>query len=243
MTLPPLALLYHGLADVPRRRDPEALFVSPRQFERHIARLRDWGYSLVTFGELARMTVEGRAAGLAALTFDDGFANNTLLLELDVPATIFAVSGWFATEHPVTPGHAILSVEQLRELSAGGIEIGAHTRTHPDLTTLSEQDAHDELAGSKRELEELLQRPVDVAAYPYGRANDATRRACRAAGFRAACRISGEGSWDDPFDLPRQDMLNGSGLLTLRLKRDNRYEGLMRLRAARAARRVLPALR
>jgi peptidoglycan/xylan/chitin deacetylase (PgdA/CDA1 family) len=239
---PPLALLYHGLGDVPRKLDPHGLFVAPSGFARHVGRLRSWGYRFVTFGELATHAAEGRAQGLVALTFDDGFADNLALLGLGIPATVFVVTSWLGGEHPEA-GHAILDEDEIRRLAEGGIEIGAHTHTHPDLTTLSAEGARTELERSKRELEQLLQRPVDVAAYPYGHANEETGRACEAAGFRAACRISGEGSWDDPFHLPRQDMPNSSGVLTLRLKRDNRYEQLFRLLPARVARRLLPALR
>jgi peptidoglycan/xylan/chitin deacetylase (PgdA/CDA1 family) len=240
---PPLILLYHGLSDVPRRDDPEALFVAPRQLERHVARLRRWGYELVTFGEIATRVAERRAEGTAALTFDDGFADNAVLLQLGVPATVFVVSGWIGGKHPAMPGHRMLTEDGVRELAAGGIEIGGHTHMHADLVALDEALARADLERGKHELEALLQRPVDVAAYPYGHANDATRRACRDAGFRAACRISGHGSWDDPLDLPRQDMLNGSGVLTLRLKRDDRYESVMRLLPARAVRHFLPVLR
>ena len=54
----------------------------------------------------------------------------------------------------------------------------------------------------------------------------------------AACSTTGQGSWEEPYFLPRQDMDNRGGLLGLRLKRDNRYESMMRLAPARAARRV-----
>src|SRR5919108_3968307 len=97
--LPPLALVYHGIADVPLRRDPKGLFVAPADFRRHVDRLRSWGYSLVTFGRLAALAADGDAGGHAALTFDDGFADNLhvaapLLEELDAEATVFMVSRW-----------------------------------------------------------------------------------------------------------------------------------------------------
>src|SRR6266540_5794190 len=104
-TLPPLALVYHGLADVPLRRDAHGLFVAPGDFRRHVGRLRSWGYRLVTFGRLAELAAGGGAAGHAALTFDDGLADNLhvlapLLAELEAPATVFVVSGWLGGAHP-----------------------------------------------------------------------------------------------------------------------------------------------
>ena len=132
-----------------------------------------------------------------------------------------------------------MNEEEVRALSADGVEIGAHTVTHPDLTTLRYEEARSELEASKRDLEALLEVPIDVAAYPFGRATAETARACRDAGFRAACRVSGEGSWSDPYNLPRQDMHNGSTLLGLRLKRDDRYQSVMRFLPARAARALV----
>jgi peptidoglycan/xylan/chitin deacetylase (PgdA/CDA1 family) len=242
--LPPLTLAYHGVADVPLSEDPHYLFVSARDLRRHIARLRAWGYQLVTFGDLARHAVDGRAAGLAALTFDDGFSDNhatllPLLREVAAPATVFVTTGWMGQPHPVAPRHArTLTPEQVRELHAAGVEIGCHTRTHPDLTAIPEEAAREELAGSRDLLEALLDSPVRVAAYPYGRANDAVRRAAASAGLAFACRALGEGRWEDPFDQPRQDMRNRGSLLGLRLKRDGRYTPMMRRRSWRALRRA-----
>jgi peptidoglycan/xylan/chitin deacetylase (PgdA/CDA1 family) len=242
-TLPPLALAYHGVADVPRRRDPHGLFVAPRALRRQIERLRAWGYELVTFGALAARVAAGDARGHAALTFDDGLADN---LEALVPlaadgvaTTIFVVSGWLGKSYPPAPWTRMLTEAELRELaSARGIEIGGHTANHPDLSRLDYAAACRELVEGKARLEELLGIPVETAAYPYGRATPETARAARDAGFRAACAAVGRGRWDNPYLLPRQDMENGSSLFGLRLKRAGRYESLMRHAPARAARRA-----
>ena len=241
--LPPLALAYHGVAEVPLDRDPDALFVAPADLRRQIARLRRWGYRLVSFGDLARAVAGGGGSGSAALTFDDGLVDNLetlapLLAELGAPATVFVVSGWLGQPHPAASWTRIVTAEELRELRAAGVEIGAHSVTHPDLSALTYEQAHEELANAKRQLEAVLQAPVEVAAYPFGSATEETARACRDAGFRAACVATGRGDWGDPFLIPRQDMENGSTLLGLRLKRAGRYELLMRFAPARAARRL-----
>ena len=241
--LPPLALAYHGVAEVPLGRDPDALFVAPGDLRRQIARLREWGYRLVSLGELADEVAAGTGSGCAALTFDDGLVDNLetlspLLADVDAPATVFVVSGWLGRPHPAATWTRIVTSGELRALRAAGIEIGAHSVTHPDLSALSYEQARQELAQGKRQLEEVLKEPVDVAAYPFGRATEETARACRDAGFRAACAATGRGDWSNPHLLPRQDMENGSTLLGLRLKRAGRYEPLMRFRPVRGARRL-----
>jgi peptidoglycan/xylan/chitin deacetylase (PgdA/CDA1 family) len=245
---PPLALAYHGVADVPLRRDRHHLFVRPRDLERQIAKLREWGYDIVSFGELARRVAEDRSRGCAALTFDDGLSDNLyalvpILQAASATATVFVVSGWLGRPYPIEPWARILTTDELRQLAAAGIEIGAHTVRHPDLTKLSFAQAFGELADSKAALEEVVEAPVETAAYPYGHASAETRAAAREAGFRAACRTLGEGSWADPFDLPRQTMENRASLMGLRLKRHSRYEPFMRLRAARGARRLSRRIR
>ena len=239
MKRPPLVLAYHGVGEASHREDPNGLLVSERELRGHVARLRSWGYELMTFGDLAARVAAGDARGCAALTFDDGFA----MAPLDVPATVFAVSGWLGGAHPDLPSARIASADELRALADGGVEIGAHTHTHPDLTALGYDAARTELAESKRRLEEIVGRPVEVAAYPYGRADGETRRACRDAGFRAACRVSGEGSWSDLHDLPRQDMTKGASALGLWLKRENLYERVVATAPGRAARALRRRLR
>jgi peptidoglycan/xylan/chitin deacetylase (PgdA/CDA1 family) len=241
-----LALAFHGVSDVSLRRDPLGLFVSPGELRRHLARVRAWGYELVGFAELAGLAMQGGADGHAALTFDDGLVDNLetlvpLLREEDAPATVFVISGWLGEAHPDAPWTRIVTRDELREL-AGSVEIGAHSTKHDDLSSLSYEDARADLETCKRELEALVG-PVSTAAYPFGRASAETIRACCDAGFAAACRTSGEGSWADPHNLPRQDMLNRSSAIGLRLKRADLYEPLMRFAPARAARKASRALK
>jgi hypothetical protein len=68
-----------------------------------------------------------------------------------------------------------MTAEQIQYWVGQGIEFGAHSRTHPDLTKLSEAECFDEIAGSKNDLAELLGIPIVSFAYPYGKYNDAVR--------------------------------------------------------------------
>jgi peptidoglycan/xylan/chitin deacetylase (PgdA/CDA1 family) len=242
----PLVLAYHGVAHVPFGVDRYRLFVSPRQVERDLRALRRWGYELTTFGELARRIAEvgaDAAGALAAITFDDGLADNEhhllpLLQQHRAPATVFVVSGWLGGEHPDAPGMAILDVDGVRRLRDAGVEIGAHGRRHLHLPLATDDELAEELLGGRGDLEDVLGAPIGSLAYPYGESDARVRAAAERAGFAAACRTSGEGRWDDPLDLPRQAMGNGASMLGLRLKRIDRYEALLRARPARWARRV-----
>ncbi|SDG66760.1 polysaccharide deacetylase family protein [Janthinobacterium sp. YR213] len=64
---------------------------------------------------------------------------------------------------------AMLSTAQLRQLQAAGMELGAHTASHPILSTLAERAAQRDIAHGKQQLEALIQAPVSLFAYPNGK--------------------------------------------------------------------------
>lgn len=84
----------------------------------------------------------------------------------------------------------MLDAGMVRTLQASGVEIGAHTISHPILTSLPDEDARIEIAGSKAALEGILGQPVRYFAYPNGKAGlDFDERhiaMVREAGFAAA---------------------------------------------------------
>jgi peptidoglycan/xylan/chitin deacetylase (PgdA/CDA1 family) len=245
---PPLVLAYHGIGELPLRSDPHGLFVRPADLRRHVRRLQSWGYRFLRFGELAGLLAGGEdVAARCALTFDDALTDErtglgSLLRERDVPATVFVPTALMGKPHPAVQGR-VMTAEEVAELARTGVEIGSHSDTHRDLSELSFTEAREDLERSRRRLEEVVGRPVRVAAYPFGRATEDTVRACREAGFEAACLISGKGSWSDPFRIPRQDMDAAGTMLGLWLKRDDRYEPLMRTVPGRAGRRLVRSWR
>ncbi len=93
-------------------------------------------------------------------------------------------AGWMG---PPSEQTKMLAADQLREMSAAGMEIGSHTCSHPDLSTLSLQQQTLELSESKHLLEDLLQTSVTGFAYPYGRYNEESLTAIKAAGYHWAC--------------------------------------------------------
>lgn len=241
----PLVLAYHGVARIPFDRDRFRLFVHPDQVVRDLRWLRRRGYDLVTCGTLADRLADGGpegARGLAALSFDDGLADNaTTLLPLlqhhDAPATVFVVSGWLGGRHADEPHAPILDADGVRCLHAGGVEIGAHGVHHQHLADLGTAGVAAELEQSRRQLESVIDAPVRTAAYPFGEADADVAAAMATSGLCSAWRTSGLGSWSSPFDLPRQAMGHGSSVLGLHLKQRDRYEAAMRLPWATSVRR------
>src|SRR5262249_44663463 len=85
----------------------------------------------------------------------------------------------------------LVSLSQVKEMFKEGIHFGAHTQTHPYLTTLSAEKMKQEIHGSKQELEKMLQMPIEAFAYPYGDFNTAVKTLVKEAGFRGTCSVEG----------------------------------------------------
>lgn len=170
--------------------------VAPEMFVRQMVRLRDAGYLVLPLGEALQANPRS-AQPIAALTFDDGYGNIQ-----DTAAPVLASFGWRATVFVVSdyvgrdnqwPGQAafvppadLLTWQQLQDLATAGWEIGAHTRTHPDLTEVDAARLETEVGGGKQALEDRLGRAVDLFAYPSGKYDERVRAVVRRH-FRVAC--------------------------------------------------------
>lgn len=97
----------------------------------------------------------------------------------------------FGVELPEAPPAEYASVtwEQIREMSAAGIEIGSHTATHPILPNISPEQAYRELVESRRRIAAETGRPVELFCYPNGDYNDAVMREVKRAGYTCAVTV------------------------------------------------------
>ncbi|MCW5632289.1 MAG: polysaccharide deacetylase family protein [Rubrivivax sp.] len=88
------------------------------------------------------------------------------------------------------PTHLMMTSQQLRELRALGLEVGAHTVSHPILAGLADDEARREIVEGRRQLEDVLGERVGLFAYPNGKpGEDYSARSValvREAGFDAA---------------------------------------------------------
>jgi peptidoglycan/xylan/chitin deacetylase (PgdA/CDA1 family) len=74
--------------------------------------------------------------------------------------------------HEIDAKHAeqlVMTWDQVRALVDAGMDVESHSRRHRVLQTLDDTELHDELLGSRLELEAQLGRPVRAIAYPVGR--------------------------------------------------------------------------
>ncbi|WP_394788249.1 polysaccharide deacetylase family protein [Rhodoferax sp.] len=108
-----------------------------------------------------------------------------------------------------SPDDLMLTSQQVREMRHAGMQIGAHTRSHPILAKLGADAAQAEIAESRRFLEQLLGERVGLFAYPNGKPgtdySPESVQIVRDLGFDAAVSTTwGASRADtDPFQIPR----------------------------------------
>lgn len=151
------------------------------------------------------------------LTFDDGYEDIVehalpVLRRYGFGAAVFIVTGrvggtntWDEAQGSATL--RLMTAEQIRYWATQGIEFGAHSRTHADLTTLSADQLENEIVGSRDDLAKILGAPVTSFAYPFGSYNPAIYERVQSAfslTFRADEQSPGINYLcTDPHDLQR----------------------------------------
>jgi peptidoglycan/xylan/chitin deacetylase (PgdA/CDA1 family)/GT2 family glycosyltransferase len=151
------------------------------------------------------------SAGLQArrAAFDALYAVGRALSPLGRAGLVERVRAWSRLELEPRDSHRVLLSEELRDLAARpGHSIGAHTVHHLLLPAHAPALQRAEIRDDKAALERVLERPVEAFAYPYGEAMRETIEMARQAGF--VCAVSTRPGlvrpWDDPLDLPRNEM-------------------------------------
>ncbi len=214
--VPLVVLFYHRVAD----DRANSWTVSNHTFARQIEWLKRH-FELISLEEVQkRICTRTSRHPAASITFDDGYADNCqaaipLLIKERIPCTYFATLRNILTgdpfEHDRCMGNRISpnTIEQLRTMAAAGIEIGAHTYSHPDLATVDdERRLRYEVASAGEDLQESLGRPVRYFAFPFGQhrnLNPAAFQIAYEAGYEAVCSAYGGFNFpgDDSFHLQR----------------------------------------
>lgn len=122
------------------------------------------------------------------LSFDDGSVTHhtvalPLLTELGFPGIFFPMTVVLNKER-------WLSEDNLREMDAAGLEIGAHTWDHQRMDRLKGDEWSTQIVEPKARLEKILSHPVDTFAFPYGLWTQESLDHIADAGFRAAFQLA-----------------------------------------------------
>lgn len=215
---PTSVLFYHRVADT----HPNGWTMSRSGFQRQI----DWlqkNADLISLEEVQRRMREGsdHTRRAVSITFDDGYAENCdfalpLLVEAGIPVTYFVsldlIKSGQSFPHDEQEGVFLQpnTVDQLREWSQAGVEIGAHTASHANMARVRDIDElRNEIVTSTLELGELVGQPIRYFAFPFGQANNLNAKAAllgaKEAGIQGVCSAFGAYNLpgSDPFHIRR----------------------------------------
>ena len=182
--------------DIDKR--PSVVSFRPDVFQRGIASLYKCGYRTLNQMEVVDFLKHNEKfpERCFGVTFDDGYQSAytkafSVLQNYGMSATVFLAVGKEATARPndrlpSINEHSMLCWKEIREMHRWGIEFGAHTCTHPDLTRIPSHLVKKEVYGSKAIIEDALGAPVSCFAYPYGRYNHRVRNIVKKH-FSCAC--------------------------------------------------------
>jgi peptidoglycan/xylan/chitin deacetylase (PgdA/CDA1 family) len=206
-------LTFHAVDDT-----ASVISFAPKLFRRGLESLSESGYRAIALMEASECIKRGKPFPDRSfvITFDDGYEctyRNALpvLRDVNFSATVFLTVGMNPPPRPderlpSLEGRSMLSWREIREMQKYGIEFGAHTLTHPDLTTLSPRQIEFEIGESKKRIEDATGAEVSSFAYPFGRFDERSREIARQY-FACACsdRLGIANARSDLYALERVD--------------------------------------
>jgi len=177
-------LMYHEVDA--RDTFAERYTVAAAQFRAQIAYLHDHGYRSISLEDYRRQAAGAAGDKQVIITFDDNHLSHCaiampILQEYRFQATFFVVSGFLDTAPD------LLRREHLREMRRAGMAIESHSHTHRFLDDLDAAALNDELATSRRVLEDCIASEVRYISCPGGRYNRKVLQAASAAGYYGVC--------------------------------------------------------
>jgi peptidoglycan/xylan/chitin deacetylase (PgdA/CDA1 family) len=200
-------LEYHVLGHPPEGAPYPELYVGRTDFEKQMDWLEKQGYEAVTLEQVQEAWYHGATLPPkpVVISFDDGYR----------PQFTFALPtlrkhGWAGVLNLKAAGSELYE-SNVKAMIAAGWELAAHTIHHLDLTELGPAELKEEVAGSRKILQEEFKVPVKNFCYPAGQFDETVVEAVEAAGYTGATtEISGFAEKGKPYELARLEILRSS---------------------------------
>ncbi|MBI2802095.1 MAG: polysaccharide deacetylase family protein [Gammaproteobacteria bacterium] len=217
-------LMYHSIDICPKNLGNRGIYVSPQNFSRQMGLLARLGFQGLSMTRAMPYLTGKKTGRVAVITLDDGYEDNIfhalpVLKRYHFSATCYLVSHYMGRhnkwdEHIAHSARKpLMNWRQASEWLSNGMEVGAHSRTHPRLTNCSDVELKNEIAGCRKELEDGLGTAIPQFCYPYGDWDQRVADAVEQAGFHAAAAYKhGRVKADSHlFALPRLNMKGSKG--------------------------------
>jgi peptidoglycan/xylan/chitin deacetylase (PgdA/CDA1 family) len=186
-----------------------------------------------------------------AITFDDAYRSALeqavpILREHGFPATFFVPTKWIGRSNRWDPHtdvvRELMSDEQLADLAREGFAVESHGHGHIDYAGAEPDVVEDDVRTSVERLTELLGRPPEYLAYPYGRASPAAAAEAARAGLRGAFALERPQPVIGRFAIGRIPIFPADTGPIFALKTTGYYAGWRQSAAVRAAYRAVRPL-
>jgi peptidoglycan/xylan/chitin deacetylase (PgdA/CDA1 family) len=196
-------LMYHVTEAAPAGAPFPELWVAPERFAEQMQMLEDAGYHPIAMRDAEDYWAGERRIPRKpiVLTFDDGYRSHVRVAMPELRRRGWPGVLYLEVAALKKPGAEGVSRAGVRKLIDAGWELGGHTMTHPDLTTLSPAALTAEVAGSRKLLARMFDVPVDAFCYPAGKYDDSVIAAVERAGYAGATTVE-EGLAGPPGDTP-----------------------------------------
>ncbi len=229
----PRILMYHMIS----RQKPKTRFnklrVDPVEFERQLNWLTENGWTFVFMSQVNN-EIPRRCV---ALTFDDGYRDNFLLADpilkkYGACATLYLVADrhdrdWSVSKKEHHSDGELKNEPKLLDsdvetmLQSGRWELGSHTNTHANLSTLDPAHQAEEIGGCREYLQNRFRSEIDSFAYPFGIYSASDVECVRGSGYSTAVTTQQGISQNvsaERFQLRRVKVSGQDGLLSFRLR-------------------------
>jgi peptidoglycan/xylan/chitin deacetylase (PgdA/CDA1 family) len=198
-------LLYHDFVErIPRTE----MMVSVPTFRAQMQALKDASIPVIPMADLLawKRGEKNIPDECVVITLDDGWVGEhelafPILKEFGYPFTIYLYKKY------VNSGGRSMTIAQIKDMLANGGELGSHSISHQPLAMKKGKAdeayhawLHEEIAGSKKWLEETFGVPCRTFAYPYGNKNDEVVQLAVDAGYEGAVTVNPQKvTWDTPI--------------------------------------------
>lgn len=185
-------LTYHKIDD----SASDELTVSVQSFLDQMNWLSDNGYTTMTVEQLVEAARSGSDVPdkSVVITFDDGYLSQydqalPILQNLSMVGTFYVATHLLDDENCIADTCADrMTPSQVAELHGAGMEVGAHTRTHPMMVEdgMSHDEIVSEILGSKNDVLNITGEEAATFSYPHCNVNETIVSIVKESGYSAA---------------------------------------------------------
>lgn len=206
-------LMYHEVAHIIKNK----WTISPSMFKEQIKYLVKNGFETITPSDLYEFLLNSKELPEKPiiLTFDDGREGvleyaAPLLEENNFNAVFYITTDWVEGRNiPDSEAYSkFMTWENIKELSKKGFIIGSHGKTHVDLTKSNDEQLNEEIRGSKKIIEEKINKKIEDFSYPCGLFDETVVKKVKESNYMTAVttRSTLNNKFLPPFELSRRWM-------------------------------------